>query len=114
MEVWLWLIVLILAVVIEMMTTQLVCIWFAGGALVGLVAHFLHAPLWLQVILALMCGLLLIVMHRQNILRLVAGKERKLELGGKPAALKERPAKEAKPKTEVKFNVFENVDDEEE
>ena len=74
---------------------------------------------WLQVVLALMCGLLLIVMHRQNILRLVAGKERKLDLGGKPAALKERPAKEEKPKaekpkSEIKFNVFEDVDDEEE
>jgi len=74
---------------------------------------------WLQVVLALMCGLLLIIMHRQNILRLVAGKERKLDLGGKPAAAKARPAKaekpkEEKPKSEVKFNVFEDVDDEEE
>lgn len=68
---------------------------------------------WLQVVLALMCGLLLIVMHRQNILRLIAGKERKLDLGGKPAAAKprkERPAKEA-PAKEPKFNVFEDVED---
>lgn len=67
---------------------------------------------WLQVILALMCGLLLIVMHRQNILRLIAGKERKLSFGGKPEAAKERPVKE-KPQREVKFNVLEDVDDEE-
>lgn len=68
---------------------------------------------WLQVVLALMCGLLLIVMHRQNILRLIAGKERKLDLGGKPAAAKprkERPAKEA-PAKEPKLNVFEDVED---
>lgn len=69
---------------------------------------------WLQVILALMCGLLLIVMHRQNILRLIAGKERKLDLGGKPTAAKARPVKEEAPKEEKpekKFNVFEDVDD---
>lgn len=68
---------------------------------------------WLQVILALMCGLLLIIMHRQNILRLIAGKERKLELGGKPEAAKEkkvRPPKEA-PAKEPRFNVFEEVED---
>ena len=75
MEVWLWLIVLILAVVIEMMTTQLVCIWFAGGALVGLVAHFLHAPLWLQVILAAAVTLVLLIATRPFVRRFLEKEE---------------------------------------
>ncbi|MDD6189335.1 MAG: glycerol-3-phosphate acyltransferase [Clostridiales bacterium] len=68
---------------------------------------------WLQVVLSIMCGLLLVIMHRQNILRLIAGKERKLSLGGKPEAAKERPQKEKPQREPAKFNVFEDVDDEE-
>ena len=75
MEVWLWVIILILAVVVEMSTTQLVCIWFAGGALVGLVAHFLHAPLWLQVILAAAVTLILLISTRPFVRRFLAKKE---------------------------------------
>lgn len=36
---------------------------------------------WLEVVLGLMCGLLLVIMHRQNLLRLIGGKERKLSFG---------------------------------
>ena len=43
MGVWIWTVVIILAAVIEMLTTQLVCIWFVGGALVGLIAYFCGA-----------------------------------------------------------------------
>ncbi len=75
MEVWLWLLVLILAVVIEMMTTQLVCIWFAGGAIVGLAAHFLHAPLWLQVILAASVTLILLIATRPFVRRFLEKEE---------------------------------------
>ncbi len=37
---------------------------------------------WLQVVLGVACGLLLVIMHRENIFRLIAGKERKLSFGG--------------------------------
>lgn len=75
MEIWLWLIVLVLAVVVEMLTTQLVCIWFAGGALVGLIAHFLHAPLWLQVILAAAVTLILLIATRPFVRRYLTKEE---------------------------------------
>lgn len=69
MEVWIWALVIVLAVVVELLTTQLVCIWFAGGALVGLVAHALHAPLWLQVILAAVVTLALLIGTRPFVRR---------------------------------------------
>jgi glycerol-3-phosphate acyltransferase PlsY len=37
---------------------------------------------YLQVLLSVACGLLLVIMHRDNILRLIAGRERKLSFGG--------------------------------
>ena len=37
---------------------------------------------YLQVLLAVACGLLLVIMHRENIVRLIQGRERKLNFGG--------------------------------
>ena len=54
MEVIAWLIALVAFLVIEGITVTLVCIWFAGGALIGLLAAALHAPIWLQVLLFLL------------------------------------------------------------
>ncbi len=60
----LWLIILIACLFIEAMTVSLVCIWFAGGALVALIAAALHAPLWLQIILFLLVALVLLYFTR--------------------------------------------------
>lgn len=75
MEIWIWAAVIIAAVVIEMLTTQLVCIWFAGGALVGMIAHLLRAPLWLQVILAAAVTLVLLIATRPFVRRFLTKKE---------------------------------------
>ena len=75
MEVWIWAVIIIAAVVIEMLTTQLVCIWFAGGALVGLIAHFFGAELWLQVILAAAVTLVLLIATRPFVRRFLEKKE---------------------------------------
>lgn len=75
MEVWIWAVVIAAAVVIEMLTTQLVCIWFAGGALVGLIAYFFGAELWLQVILAAVVTLALLIATRPFVRRFLEKKE---------------------------------------
>ena len=64
MEVIAWLIALIVFLVIEGVTVTLVCIWFAGGALIGLLAAALHAPIWLQVLLFLLVSIILLVYTR--------------------------------------------------
>ena len=69
MEVWIWAAVIVIAVVVELLTTQLVCIWFAGGALVGLIAYFMGAQLWLQVILAAVVTLVLLIATRPFVRR---------------------------------------------
>jgi membrane protein implicated in regulation of membrane protease activity len=64
MEVIAWLIALIAFLVIEGVTVTLVCIWFAGGALIGMLAAALHAPIWLQVLLFLLVSIILLVYTR--------------------------------------------------
>ena len=59
-----WLVVLILAVVVEVLTLGLATIWFAGGALAAIVATLLHAPIAIQVILFFIVSLLLLFFTR--------------------------------------------------
>lgn len=59
-----WLVLLIIAIVTEVLTLGLTSIWFAGGALVSLLATILRAPIWLQVILFFLMSLLLLFFTR--------------------------------------------------
>ena len=59
-----WLVLLIVAIVVEVLTMGLTTIWFAGGALVAILATLLHAPIWLQVILFMAVSLLLLFFTR--------------------------------------------------
>jgi len=67
--------VIIIAIALEAATAQLVSIWFAGGGLAGLIAHFLHAPFWLQVIAAAVATLILLLATRPLVRRFLRGKE---------------------------------------
>ena len=46
-----WLVLMIVLVVFEAITPQLVTIWFALGALAALLTSAFHGPFWLQVVL---------------------------------------------------------------
>lgn len=59
-----WLVVLIIAVVVEVLTMGLTTIWFAGGALVAIVATLLHAPIAIQVVLFFVVSILLLFFTR--------------------------------------------------
>ncbi|MEE0156920.1 MAG: NfeD family protein [Acutalibacteraceae bacterium] len=75
MEILAWTAVIIIAIALEAATAQLVSIWFAGGGLAGLIAHFLHAPFWLQVIAAAVATLILLLATRPLVRRFLRGKE---------------------------------------
>lgn len=62
--VMIWLIVLIIMVVVEMLTMGLTTIWFAGGALIGIVASAAGAPVWLQILLAVIVSAVLLFFTR--------------------------------------------------
>ena len=75
MEILAWIAVIIIAIALEAATAQLVSIWFAGGGLAGLIAHFLHAPFWLQVIAAAVATLILLLATRPLVRRFLRGEE---------------------------------------
>ena len=51
-----WLIALVLSIVIEIATLGLTTIWFAGGALLAVIAAALGLPLVVQIVLYKTCG----------------------------------------------------------
>ncbi len=59
-----WLVLLILAIVIEIFSMGLTSIWFAGGALAAIFAAFVNAPIWLQVVLFFLVSFALLFFTR--------------------------------------------------
>lgn len=59
-----WLVLLIIFIVIELATMGLTTIWFAGGALLAAVAAAIHAPLVVQVALFLVVSIVLLFFTR--------------------------------------------------
>ena len=58
--IWVWLVVTIIFIVIEAITVGLTTIWFAAGALVGLILAFFKVPVMAQVIIFLIVSLVLL------------------------------------------------------
>lgn len=65
-----WLVALIVFAVAEAATVGLVSIWFAGGALVALIAAGLNAPVWLQVVLFVAISVILLALLRPMVRKL--------------------------------------------
>lgn len=59
-----WLVMLILSIGIEMATLGLASIWFAGGALLALVAAAFHAPVAVQILLFFGVSMVLLIFTR--------------------------------------------------
>ena len=59
-----WLVVLIVAIGVEVYSLGITSIWFAGGALVSILAAILRAPIFLQVILFFVVSMILLVFTR--------------------------------------------------
>lgn len=59
-----WLIILIVAIAVEVYSMGLTSIWFAGGAMVAILAELLHVPVFIQVILFFAVSLVLLFFTR--------------------------------------------------
>lgn len=59
-----WLAVLIVMIIAELATAQLVTIWFAAGALGATIAAAFNAPLWVQIVLFLVFSMALLIFTR--------------------------------------------------
>lgn len=59
-----WAAAFIVLVIVELSTVSLTAIWFAGGALVALIAHLLGAELIIQVLLFAVVSILLLALTK--------------------------------------------------
>lgn len=69
-----WLIIAVVLFVIEGATVQMLCIWFACGAVVAMLASFLGAPLWLQMALFLITSMAVLAIARPILKKKLAVK----------------------------------------
>ena len=76
----LWFVLFLLFTVGEAVTVGLVSVWFAGGALVAMLAASLSAPLWLQITVFLAVSAVLIYFTRPIVKKLLSGKNKETNL----------------------------------
>lgn len=59
-----WIVIMIIAVVVEVISLGLTSIWFAGGALVALAIAALNGPIWLQIVCFAIVSFALLIFTR--------------------------------------------------
>ena len=59
-----WLCAVILFLIVEALVPGLVSIWFAVGSVPALISALVGGPVWLQVVLFLVCSILALVLTR--------------------------------------------------
>lgn len=59
-----WLVLLIFFVIVEGVTVQLVCIWFAIGSVGGAITAACGGPFWLQLVVFLLVSILVLLVGR--------------------------------------------------
>lgn len=74
-QVIVWCVLLVLFIVTEAATAQLVTIWFAFGALVSVIAAVCKAPLWLQIALFTVASVGSLMATRPLVKRVVTAKK---------------------------------------
>ena len=72
---YVWIAVLVLAVAAEAMTTDLVAIWFVPASLIALILSLFPIPWWVQVILFVAIGLVLVLSLRRFCTKFLVKKE---------------------------------------
>lgn len=74
---YVWIAVLVLAVTAEALTTDLVAIWFFPAALVSLILSICRVPWWIQIIVFIAIGLVLVLSLRPLCRKFLQQKEPK-------------------------------------
>ena len=59
-----WIALLVVFVILEALTTQLTTIWFALGAVAGIIAYIFDAPIWMQWVIFTLVSLIALAVTR--------------------------------------------------
>lgn len=74
MEIMIWLGIIIVGIIIEAASPQLVSIWFVVGSLGGLIAGLIGAPMWLQITLTIVISVVCLILTRPLSKKLLESK----------------------------------------
>lgn len=66
---FLWLVILVVLLLIEIMTLNLTTIWFAGGALIALIAAFIGVPFPVQIIIFIVVSCVVLFLLRPSVVK---------------------------------------------
>ena len=75
LETMIWVAVIVIAAILEGMSTQLISIWFVGGGIAGMIAQLCGARVWLQVLIAAVVTLVLLLATRPLVKKFLQNKE---------------------------------------
>lgn len=66
---WFWILLIVALVIIEAVTVQLVTIWFAVGAVGGLIASAFNLDIWIQVLIFVIVSAITLIATRPLVKR---------------------------------------------
>jgi len=105
-----WLVLLVVFVVFEAATVQLVSVWFALGALAALIAAICHAPAWLQIVLFILISAVSFAVTRPLVKKFSTSKIQKTNadrcIGDTAVVTEEINNLEAKGQVKVDGNIW--------
>ncbi len=78
--VWIWLGVVIALILIEVLTTNLVTIWFVASGIVALILSLFIDKYYIQFLVFVVLGVILLLTTREHLLKLMKGKYQKTNL----------------------------------
>lgn len=73
MSIWIWTAVIAVSLVIEMATTEMVCVWFACSGLIALISSAIGLSFTWQVIIFVLLSILLMLIFKKVTKRFIKG-----------------------------------------
>ena len=77
---WTWLIIIIILIILEAVTVDLVTIWYIASALVSLVLSLFIDSFFIQFLVFVLLGTLLLITTRKQLVRIIGKKDEKTNL----------------------------------
>lgn len=72
---WIWIAAIVVFVVVEAITVQLVTVWFAVGAVGGLIACLCNAQLWVQIVIFVAVSAVTLIVTKPLVKRFTHAKK---------------------------------------
>ena len=73
--IWIWLGVVVITMLLEFISVDMIAVWFSAGALVALILS-LFTPYWVQIIVFIVVSTVLLLSFRKLVLKFLTSKEK--------------------------------------